>query len=143
MTEPAEITDILVVDDDDLTAELLERSLSKERGRFRIVSAHDGLEGLRQLRGCEPGSARRPMIVILDLNMPGMSGLEFLRMVRADVRMRQNVIFVLTTSDADEDRCRVYEECVAGYIRKSDVGRSFRDVAHLISTYCNTVYLPE
>ncbi|WP_156840145.1 response regulator [Novosphingobium aquimarinum] len=142
MIDHDEITDILVVDDDDLTAELLERSLRKERGRFRIVSAHDGLEGLVQLRGSQPGSAQPPMIVVLDLNMPRMSGLEFLRVVRADATMRQNVIFVLTTSDADEDRCRVYEECVAGYIRKSDVGRGFRDVAHLISTYCKTVYLP-
>jgi DNA-binding response OmpR family regulator len=142
MTDLSEITDILVVDDDDLTGELLERSLRQESGRFRIVTARDGLEGLRQLRGCEPGSAQRPMIVILDLNMPRMSGFEFLRIVRSDDSVRQNVIFVLTTSDADEDRCRAYEECVAGYIRKSDVGRGFRDVAHLISAYCNTVYLP-
>ena len=143
MTDPDDTTDILVIDDDDLTAELVERALRSEPGHFRIVTAHDGFEGLEKLRSSAPGSAKRPMVVLLDLNMPRMSGLEFLRIVRADTIVRDNVIFVLTTSDAEEDRCRAYQECVAGYIRKSDVGRGFRDVARLISTYVNTVYLPQ
>lgn len=51
MTDPDEITDVLVIDDDDLTAELVERALRSKPGRSCIVSAHDGCEGLQRMRG--------------------------------------------------------------------------------------------
>ncbi|PEQ12709.1 hypothetical protein B2G71_10420 [Novosphingobium sp. PC22D] len=137
-----EVTDILVIDDDDITAELVERALRHEDGTYRIISATDGIDGLAQLRGTAPNSARRPLVVLLDLNMPRMSGFEFLRAVRADCSLRDSVIFVLTTSDAEEDRARAYCECAAGFMTKSEVGLGFRQVARLLSTYCNTVYLP-
>ena len=76
MTDTDDTTDILVIDDDDLTAELVERALRNEPGHFRIVTAHDGFEGLEKLRSSSPGAAKRPMVVLLDLNMPRMSGLE-------------------------------------------------------------------
>lgn len=136
------ITDILVIDDDDLTSELVERSLRDEPGQFRIIAAADGAEGLRQLRGGTPGSATRPMVVLLDINMPRMNGFEFLQAVRSKKNLRDSIIFVLTTSDDEEDRCRAYQKCVAGYIRKSDVGRGYCKLAQLISSFCDTVHLP-
>lgn len=134
--------DILVIDDDEITAELLERALRRETGKFRIIAAADGQLGLEQLRGLGPGTAKRPLVVLLDLNMPRMSGFEFLHTVRSDKSLRDSVVFVLTTSDAEEDRSRAYHEFAAGYMCKGGVGRGFGQVARLLSAYCNTVHLP-
>jgi len=63
----------------------------------------------------------KPYIILLDLNMPRMSGIEFLEVIRHDDALRDTVVFVLTTSKADEDRTAAYKKHVAGYIVKSDV----------------------
>lgn len=134
--------DILVVDDDDLTIEMIERSLSKLGDGFRLVSAMDGLEALEILRGHGEVRLHRPHIVLLDLNMPRMNGFEFLEAIRRDEELSQTVVFVLTTSDADTDLSRAYREQVAGYMVKSHAGQQFVRVASLLCEYRQTVQLP-
>lgn len=134
---------ILLIEDDDVAAESVVRSLRKHAMDFPIVLARDGLEALEILRGNHADlTIERPYLVLLDLNMPRMDGFEFLKEVRNDAELRASVIFVLTTSDADSDRMRAYYENIAGYMVKSAVGPQFAKLASLLNDYRNTVYLP-
>ena len=84
-----------------------------------------------------------PLIIILDLNMPRMDGHEFLTELRKDPDHCDSVVFVLTTSQADEDRAASYDKNVAGFIVKSDVGEGFLKVTTLLDSYWRVVLLPE
>ncbi len=134
---------ILLVDDDDVAAESVVRSLRKHAMDFPVVLARDGLEALEILRGDHTDLIiERPYLVLLDLNMPRMDGFEFLHEVRNDNNLRDSIIFVLTTSDADSDRTRAYHENIAGYMVKSAVGPQFAKLASLLDNYRSTVSLP-
>jgi CheY-like chemotaxis protein len=134
---------ILLVDDDDVAAESVVRSLRKHAMDFPVVLARDGLEALEILRGDHADlSIERPYLVLLDLNMPRMNGFEFLHEVRNDKTLRDSIIFVLTTSDAESDRMRAYQDNIAGYMVKSAVGPQFAKLASLLDNYRSTVSLP-
>lgn len=134
--------DILVVDDDDVTAESVQRALKKTPGRFRVIPAVDGRDALDVLRGLTDRRVRRPYLILLDLNMPRMNGFEFLAAMRADRALRDSVIFVLTTSDSDGDRARAYHEIIAGYMVKSAIGPQFARLAAMVLEYSGAVHLP-
>ena len=107
---------LLLVEDDDVDAMGVERALEKRRIANTLVRARDGIEALEFLRG---GKVARPFLILLDLNMPRMGGLEFIRTVRADPELCDSVVFVLTTSKSDEDLAAAYRAHVAGYMVKS------------------------
>ena len=88
------------------------------------------------------GQVPRPYIILLDLNMPRMGGLEFLKEVRADPGLSDSVVFVLTTSDDDADRCQAYRQHIAGYCVKSRVGADFLELTGLLKAYWRVVELP-
>jgi len=143
MTDPASNLTILVVEDDDVAAEAVLRSLVKAGMRFPTVWAEDGEQALNALRGSDPErQVPRPRVVLLDLNMPRMNGFEFLQVLRADPDLCDDVVFVLTTSDADTDRVRAYHEHIAGYMVKSAVGPQFARLAQLMGLYQHTIRLP-
>lgn len=133
---------ILLVDDDDVDTEMVVRGFRNHRIANPITVAENGIEGLKILRqnGCEPYS--KPFLILLDLNMPGMNGFEFLDELRNDAVLRDSIVFVLTTSSAETDRARSYRKNVAGYIVKSDVGPSFKKAVDLLDCYWTTVTLP-
>jgi len=134
---------ILLVDDDDVAAEAIHRSLRKVGMNPSITNAEDGVEALEILRGSDPTRCiAKPYVVLLDLNMPRMNGFEFLGEIRADPNLHDTVVFVLTTSDRDLDRGRAYRKNVAGYMVKSFVGPQFSKLAQLMISYQNTVCLP-
>ncbi len=85
----------------------------------------------------------RPNMVILDINMPRMNGLELLRKIREDDRLHDAIVFILTTSNADEDKFEAYNLNVAGYMLKSDMGNSFVRAVALVESYWNVVEFPE
>jgi CheY-like chemotaxis protein len=134
--------DVLVVDDDDITSETVERALRKVEGCYRVVAASDGADALRVLRGETTRQVRKPFVVLLDLNMPTMNGFEFLEQLRNDRRLRDSVVFVLTTSDSDADRSRAYHELIAGYMVKSSVGAQFSKLSTMLREYSAAVRLP-
>ena len=143
MTDPASNLTILVVEDDDVAAEAVLRSLVKAGMRFPTVWAEDGEQALNALRGSDPERpVPRPRVVLLDLNMPRMNGFEFLQVLRADPDLCDDVVFVLTTSDADTDRVRAYHEHIAGYMVKSAVGPQFARLAQLMGLYQHTIRVP-
>ena len=112
---------ILLVEDDEVDVMTVQRAFKKGNITNPLYIAGNGLEALTMLRG-EPGqpsvvpSDRR--IILLDLNMPKMNGLEFLQELRADPTIRQIPVVVLTTSNEEQDRIQAYNLNVAGYILK-------------------------
>jgi len=144
MNDPCDVNlTILLVEDDDVAAEAVVRSLGKAQLMFPVVWAEDGEQALRALRGQDPARpVPRPRVTLLDLNMPHMNGFEFLQNLRADPELCDDVVFVLTTSDADTDRVRAYHEHVAGYMVKASVGPQFARLAQLLDLYHSAIRLP-
>jgi CheY-like chemotaxis protein len=112
---------ILLVEDDEVDVMTVQRAFKKGNITNPLYIAGNGLEALAMLRG-EPGQPslipcdRR--LILLDLNMPKMNGLEFLQELRADPTIRQIPVVVLTTSNEEQDRIHAYNLNVAGYILK-------------------------
>jgi CheY-like chemotaxis protein len=143
MTDLSPTLTILVVEDDDVAAEAVVRSLSKAGLNFPTVWAEDGEQALNALRGRDPDRRiPRPRVTLLDLNMPRMNGFEFLEAIRSDPDLRDDVVFVLTTSDADTDRMRAYQSQIAGYMVKAAVGPQFCRLAQLLGVYQNAIRFP-
>jgi CheY-like chemotaxis protein len=112
---------ILLVEDDEVDVMTVQRAFQKGNISNPLYIAGNGLEALTMLRGelGQPSlipSDRR--IILLDLNMPKMNGLEFLQELRADPTIRQIPVVVLTTSNEEQDRIQAYNLNVAGYILK-------------------------
>lgn len=139
----AQDVSILLIEDDDVDAEAVERAFARAKIANRIRRARDGLEGLQMLRGTD-GKERipRPYVILLDLKMPRMNGLAFLDALRVSDDLHDSVVFVLTTSDADQDIAAAYEKCIAGYVVKSRVGESFADLIGMLDYYWRVVQLP-
>ena len=134
---------ILLVDDDDVEAELVARSFKKRRLANKVIRAHDGHEGLKMLRGEIECDLEHPLIILLDINMPRMNGIEFLQEIRNDPNLESLVIFMLTTSNDERDRTAAYKEHVAGYIVKSRAGDDFVNLLDLIESYWTVVEMPD
>lgn len=141
-TSPIPIT-VLLVDDDDVAIEGVLRSMQKNHVLCNTITAEDGQEALDILQNKHPSKKiTQPYLVLLDLNMPRMDGFQFLETVRADAKLHNTVIFVLTTSSRDADRMRAYQENVAGYMVKSSVGPQFLKLMALLESYGRSVMLP-
>lgn len=134
---------VLVVDDDIVDRMAVLRGFSRAGLEAEIQVASDGLEALEILRSVGHGAdGGNPFLVLLDLNMPRMSGIPFLEELRKDPGLKRTVVFVLTTSDRDEDRLAAYDQFIAGYILKADAGRNFENLIKLLTAYWNVVVLP-
>lgn len=130
---------VLLVEDDEVDAEAVLRAFKKNRICNPVTVVKNGLEALEVLRN---GKCSRPNLVLLDLNMPRMNGIEFLEAVRHDDDLRDLIIFVLTTSDAERDKCAAYDQNVAGYLVKSKVGEDFLHLIEMLGVYWRYVEFP-
>jgi CheY-like chemotaxis protein len=134
---------LLVVDDDDVGAEAVVRGMRKFAAECMVIVAGDGSEALQILRGEHPSHRlAKPYLVLLDLNMPRMGGIEFLRELRSDRLLRGTVVFVLTASGSDADRARAYQEYIAGYMVKSGLGPQLSGLARFLTEYRSAVLFP-
>ena len=113
---------ILLVEDNPDDELLTKRALTKNQILTRLVVAHDGVEALDYLFGTGPHVGRdlsdQPTVVLLDLKLPRIDGLEVLRRVRADERTRMLPVVVLTSSKEDQDLKRCYQVGASSYVRK-------------------------
>jgi len=135
---------LLLVEDDDIDAEAVSRGFDKHKIGNNIVRVRDGVEAMDALRGENGYTAiPRPYVILLDINMPRMNGLEFLRELRHDDSLNDSVVFMLTTSESEYDRNNAYRLHVAGYMNKTDVGPGFLKAASLLDQYRITITLPE
>lgn len=134
-----EAVTLLLVEDDDVDAMSIERGFRKQRIANEIVRARDGIEALEFLRN---DVVEAPYIILLDLQMPRMNGLEFLEQLRNDPVLFNSVVFVLTTSPAEEDITASYRQYIAGYFVKDGAGDGFLDVVGMLNGYWKIVHLP-
>lgn len=134
-TEPVTL---LLVEDDEADRELIQRCFRRHKIANKILFASNGEEGLRVLREGITGAH----MVLLDLNMPRMNGLEFLEELRSDDSISDTVVFVFTTSDQERDKLAAYKKNVAGYILKQCAGVDFRKMTSLLDSYWKVVQLP-
>ncbi len=134
---------VLLVDDDKVDAMAIKRSLRDLKITNPIIEARNGIEALERLRG-ENGYEKvpQPCLVLLDLNMPRMGGIEFLGELRADPLLRRSLVFVMTTSSAEEDRVRAYDKNIAGYMLKHVPGQGFLDSIAMLQHYWRVIEFP-
>lgn len=133
---------VLLVEDDDIDAMAIQRALKRAELELGLVRATSAEEALRVLRGEAPKKLLDPFVVLLDLNMPGMGGHEFLAELRSDERLAKCVVFVLTTSGSQADIERAYSMQVAGYfVKEIDSGRN-EQVTDLLRAYFAACRLP-
>jgi CheY-like chemotaxis protein len=110
---------ILLVEDDQMDVMNVQRELRRQNINVPVLHARNGREALKMLRG-EGGESKiaKPSLVMLDINMPRMNGLELLEALRSDPEFVGLNIFIMTTSDLESDRLRAQELAVSGYIIK-------------------------
>lgn len=130
---------VLLVDDDEVDIMGVKREFKKSDFSNPVVVANNGLEALEKLRD---GSVAHPCMVLLDLNMPKMNGLEFLSEVRQDPTLKEMIVFVLTTSKAENDIKKAYAHNIAGYIVKDRTDEGFINTASLLDQYTKLVEFP-
>ncbi|WP_162052855.1 response regulator [Pontibacter pamirensis] len=114
------VVNILLVEDDYLDIMNVERELSKISVSLPLLVARNGREALNMLRGTE-GAERispAPSVILLDINMPKMNGLEFLAEMRREPEFSHIPVFIMTTSNEDIDRMAAQQLNVTGYIVK-------------------------
>ncbi len=109
---------ILLVEDDYLDVISVQRLLTKLNADYQLYVAHNGVDALEYLNGSERREKILPDVILLDLNMPKMSGLEFLRIVRNYYSLKNIKIFVMTTSAEEYDVVATQQLGASGYIIK-------------------------
>jgi CheY-like chemotaxis protein len=108
---------ILYIEDDDVDFLSLERSFKKSELKNKLFRAVDGVDALDLISGSQP-KVPHPRVIFLDINMPRMNGIEFLKKIRADEELKKITVFVLTTSDQEQDILEAHNLNVAGYVTK-------------------------
>lgn len=134
------ILNILLVEDDQVDVMNVQRAFKRNNIANPLFVAGNGIEALDLLRsGAIPKTNR---LVLLDLNMPRMNGIEFLRALRADEDLSITSVVVLTTSNEDRDKIEAYKLNVAGYLLKPVTFTSFVDLMATLNKYWTLVEMP-
>lgn len=130
---------ILLVEDNPDDEALTLRALRKNNILNQVVVAHDGVEALDFL-SCTGEYANRdphemPQVVLLDLKLPRVDGLEVLRRIRAEERTQLLPVVILTSSNEDQDRLKGYKLGVNSYVRKPVDFNQFMEAVHQLGLY--------
>jgi CheY-like chemotaxis protein len=134
------LLNILLVEDDDVDVMNVRRAFQRAHVSNPLHVASNGLEAIELLRGDTLPLDRR--LVLLDLNMPRMNGIEFLRAIRADDALRSLPVVVLTTSNDERDKVDAYNLNVAGYLLKPVTFSDFVDLMAALNKYWMLVEMP-
>lgn len=134
---------ILLVDDDEVDVRATRRALGRRGVGNRVVVAKDGVDALDLLRG-DTASQLDPAntLMLLDLNMPRMNGIELLREIRSDSQLCGLVVFVISTSDAPDDIRAAYEQQAAGYLLKNAEDGTLETGMDLVRSFLGAVRFP-
>lgn len=137
---------ILLVEDNDDDAELTERAFREAKIGNPIVRMEDGVEALDYLFGrgdyADRDTGDLPAIVLLDLNLPRLNGLEVLAAMRADERTRHLPVVVLTSSTEERDRLAAYDQHVNSYVKKPVDYDQFVSAARQLGLYWIVLNVP-
>jgi len=134
---------ILLVEDDLVDQMNVKRAFTKNNIHNPLVIANNGQEALDMLKG--NGCQRLnpiPKIILLDINMPKMNGIEFLTHLRKDEELKSTTVFIMTTSNEDCDRFNAYNLNVAGYILKPLNFEKFVSAVATLNNYWKLIELP-
>ncbi len=140
----SQINTVLYVEDSDLDMEKVTRIFRKLEIKSELVRARDGVEALEIMRGKGDNPALpKPYVVLLDLNMPRMGGLELLGELRKDADLQPTPVFVLTTSDHRDDVEAAYTHNVCGYFVKTADRKTFVDTVDSLRNFWESCLYPE
>lgn len=130
---------ILLVEDDQVDAMTVRRALKELHVTNPLAHVENGEAALGYLRG---DAGDRPCIILLDLNMPIMNGIEFLQVVKEDAQLKRIPVVVLTTSEEQQDKVNSFNLGVAGYMAKPVDYRQFVEVMRSIDSYWTLSEMP-
>ncbi|MBB72604.1 MAG: two-component system response regulator [Legionellales bacterium] len=144
MSDVAKNTHILLVDDDEVDVQNIQRIFQKHDIQNPLHIANDGIDALDMLRGTNGIKKLKPLpkLVLLDLKMPRMGGIEFLQEIRADNVLKSLVVFVLTSSPEQRDKVAAYDLNAAGYIIKEVGFTNFVQVITKLNQFWELIELP-
>src|SRR5574340_349916 len=123
---------ILLVEDDQVDVMTVKRALKEIHVTNPVVNMENGEEALKFLRDLK---SEKPCIILLDLNMPIMNGIEFLQIAKHDAQFKRIPVVVLTTSEEQQDKVSSFDLGVAGYMAKPVDYRQFVEVMRTIDAY--------
>jgi CheY-like chemotaxis protein len=130
---------ILLVEDDNVDAMTVKRALKEVSVAKTLVHVTDGEDALKYLKNDEN---EKPCVILLDLNMPRMDGIEFLKIIKADAVLRYIPVIVLTTSKNMHDILESFKLSVAGYMVKPVDYTQFVGIIRAIAEYWTLSRLP-
>ena len=133
---------IVLVDDDEVDVMNVQRAFRKNNIPNPLFIANNGIEALEMLRGDPSVVPLHRRLILLDLNMPRMGGIEFLREMRADETLKSIPVIVLTTSNEDNDKVEAYQLNVAGYLLKPVIFSKFSESMVALNKYWMLCEMP-
>ena len=134
------VLNILLVEDDEVDVMNVRRAFERNNVSNPLFVAGNGLEALEMLRDGTVPRERR--LILLDLNMPKMNGIEFLQALRSDPELASAPVVVLTTSNDDQDKIDAYNLNVAGYLLKPVTFSNFCERMTTLNKYWTLVEMP-
>ncbi|HYQ16211.1 MAG TPA: response regulator [Polyangiaceae bacterium] len=138
MTEPP----ILLVEDNDDDADLTAMAFQDARISNPIVRVRDGVEALARLHGEQAGAAPAPVVVLLDLKLPRIGGIEVLKSIRANEATKYLPVVILTSSDEEIDRLQAYAHFANSYVRKPVDYDAFVAASRQLGLYWTVTNVP-
>jgi CheY-like chemotaxis protein len=137
---------ILLVEDDEVDVMNVRRAFSKNNILNPLYVASNGLEALNMLKtntkGAPPAISANNLLIVLDMNMPKMGGIEFLQELRKDNKLRSIPVVILTTSNQERERVEAYQFNIAGYIIKPVVFSKFVETIAILNKYWTICEMP-
>ena len=131
---------LLLVEDDNIDAMTVKRAMKELNVTNELIRASDGEQALDYLID---SSKEKPCLILLDLNMPKMNGLELLEIIKADDNLKTIPVIVLTTSGEQRDIVESFKFSVAGYMIKSVNYAEFKETMSVINMYWTLSEMPE
>jgi CheY-like chemotaxis protein len=131
----SKLINILLVEDDEVDIMNVQRAFKKNNITNPLYVARNGVEALNMVRGTTGEPVPLPRIILLDINMPKMGGIEFLTEIRKDPALKSISVFVMTTSNEESDKVAAFDLNVAGYILKPLSFESFANAVAILSHY--------
>ena len=134
------IAEILVVDDEPIDVNIMKRSFVNSKILNTITVARDGVEAMQILKKEGPfKNAKKPDLIVLDLNMPKKNGHQVLKEIRADPGLKSIPVVIMTTSNTEEDITKSYQEGVSCYIQKPLDLDKFKEIVKSIENFWFTL----
>jgi CheY-like chemotaxis protein len=136
---------IVMIEDDDGHARLIEKNIRRAGVTNDILHLRDGTSAVDFLFGIEnlARADHQPFMILLDLNLPDMSGVDILKRVKADERFRRAPVIVLTTTDDKQEIERCYDLGCNVYITKPLIYQNFADAIRQLGLFLSVIQMPE